>query len=103
MMPIHNRQQREQLDQLVTDFTAHKVGRRQFMQRALAVGLSAGAATSLLAACGGGNTIGGTTTASSTSGPTKSSTIDLLNVWTGEEQDSFNAVTAPFIQQNKVT
>ena len=102
-MPIHNHQQRKQLDQLVTDFAEQKVGRRQFMQRALAVGLSASAATSLLAACGGGNTIGGTTTASSTSGPTKSSAIDLLNVWTGEEQTSFDAVTAPFIQQNKVT
>src|SRR6202043_405695 len=81
----------------------HKVGRRQFMQRALAVGLSASAATSLLAACGGGNTIGGTTTSSSNSGPTKSSTVDLLNLWTGEEKDSFDAVTTPYIQQNKVT
>ena len=99
-MPVYDRQQRKELDQLVTDFSLHKVGRRQFMQRALAVGLSAGAATSLLAACGGVNTIPNTGT---TSGPTKSSTIDLLNVWTGEEQQSFDAVTAPFISQNKVT
>src|SRR5579872_2284476 len=101
MMPIYDRQQRKQLDQLVTDFSEHKVGRRQFMQRALAVGLSAGAATSLLAACGGGNSISPTT--ASTAGPTKSSTVDLLNVWSGEEKDSFNAVTAPFISQNKIT
>jgi alpha-glucoside transport system substrate-binding protein len=101
MMPIYDRQQRKQLDELVTDFSEHKVGRRQFMQRALAVGLSAGAATSLLAACGGGNSISPTT--ASTAGPTKSSTIDLLNVWTGEEKASFDAVAAPFITQNKVT
>ncbi len=97
-MPIDDRQQRQQLDQLVADFSQQKIGRRGFMQRALAVGLTASAATSLLAACGGTNA-----TTSKTSGPTQSSTVDLLNVWTGEEQASFNAVTAPFTAQNKVT
>jgi alpha-glucoside transport system substrate-binding protein len=94
MMPVYDRQQRTQLDQLVTDFSQHKVGRREFIQRALAVGISASAATSLLAACGGSTTA---------SGPTKSSSVDLLNVWTGEEQDSFQAVVAPFESQNKIT
>ncbi|HVU67712.1 MAG TPA: extracellular solute-binding protein [Ktedonobacteraceae bacterium] len=102
MMPLFDRQQRKQVDQLVTDFSQHKLGRREFMQRALAVGLSASAATALLAACGGGNTIGGNSP-NTNSGPTQSSTVDLLNVWSGEEKDSFDAVVAPFTAQNKIT
>lgn len=101
-MPLYDRQQRKQVDQLVTDFAEHKVGRREFMQRAVAVGLSVSAATSLLAACGGGNSINNGS-GNNTNAPTQSSTVDLLNVWSGEEKDSFDAVTAPFVSQNKIT
>jgi alpha-glucoside transport system substrate-binding protein len=95
-MPIYNRQQRQQLDSLVQDFSAHKLGRREFMQRALIAGLSVSAATSLLAACGSSPN-----TSSSNVKSTKS--IDLLNVWSGEELTSFEAVLAPFEQQNGIT
>ncbi len=52
-MPVYDYHQRKELDTLVEDFSQNKVGRRQFMQRALAAGLSVSAATSLLVACGG--------------------------------------------------
>lgn len=38
---------------LVTDLTDNKIGRRQFLSRAMALGLSGSAASVLLAACGG--------------------------------------------------
>ena len=95
-MPIFNRHQRNSLDQIVEDFTQHHtLTRREFIQRAMAVGLSASAATSLLAACGGSAT-------TSTSTPTTTSTVDVLNVWSAEEQASFQAVIAPFESQNNI-
>jgi alpha-glucoside transport system substrate-binding protein len=96
-MPVYDRQQRKQLDQLVEDFTQEKIGRRGFMQRALAVGLSASAATALLAACGG------KTVNTSTSNVKKTNSVDLLNVWSGEEQASFQAVVAPFTKSTGIT
>lgn len=100
-MPLYNRQQRKQLDQLVEDFAQHKVGRREFMQRSVAVGLSASAAVSLLAACGGASPASSNTNNANT--PTPSNKVDLLNVWSGEELDSWKAVVAPYETQNKVT
>jgi alpha-glucoside transport system substrate-binding protein len=94
-MPIYNRQQRQQLDALVQDFSEHKLGRREFMQRALVAGLSVSAAGALLAACGG-------TSPSTGSTVTQSSSVDLLNVWSGEEQASFQAVVSPFESQTKI-
>jgi len=96
-MPIYDRQQRQQLDQLVQDFADYKANRRQFLQRALAVGLSASAATSLLIACGGGN--GGV---NSSSTPTKVSSIDALTVWSGEELNSFNAINTAFTKKTGI-
>jgi alpha-glucoside transport system substrate-binding protein len=95
-MFIYERRHRAELDQLVENFTQHRLSRREFMQRALAVGLSASAASSLLAACGGGSV-------GSTSTPTTASTVDVLNVWSDEEQASFKAVVTPFESQHKVT
>src|SRR5437660_4032482 len=95
-MPIFDRQQRKSLDQIVEEFTQHHtLTRREFIQRSMAVGLSASAATSLLAACGGGTGTPSTT-------PTTATTVDVLNVWSGEEQASFNAVVTPFEIQNTV-
>jgi alpha-glucoside transport system substrate-binding protein len=89
-MPIFDRHQRDSLDQIVEDFTRHHtLTRREFMQRTMAVGLSASAAASLLAACGGGSATPSTT-------PTSTTTVEVLNVWSGEEQASFNAVVTPF-------
>ncbi len=96
-MPIYDRQKRAGLDQLVQDFIDYKANRRQFLQRALAIGLSASAATALLEACGGstgGVNSGGT--------PAKVSSIDALTVWSGEELDSFNAINAAFTQKTGI-
>jgi alpha-glucoside transport system substrate-binding protein len=94
-MSVFDRQQRKKLDELVEDFTQHRVSRREFLQRTMAVGLSASAATSLLVACGGNPSNGG----GSTSTP---QTVDVLNVWGGEEQASFKAVVAPFTSRTGI-
>ncbi|HLZ23221.1 MAG TPA: ABC transporter substrate-binding protein [Ktedonobacterales bacterium] len=93
-MPNDVHTQRRELDQLVEDYTERGVSRREFLRRAGVLGLSLSAAGALLEACGSGSSGGGVI---------QSSTVDLLNVWTGEEQASFNAVVAPFKQQNKIT
>lgn len=97
-MPIYDRNQRHQLDTLAEEFSQQKVGRRAFMQRAVAAGLSVSAATSLLAACGGAAPGPGNGT-----NPTASTSVDLLNVWSGEEQASFEAVVEPFKKQTGIT
>jgi len=91
IMPLFERQQRDELDQLVEGYTQGNLSRRAFLQRATALGLSLSFAGSILAACGtgGGN-----------SNPTS---VDLLSVWTGEEQASFKAVVAPFTQSKGIT
>jgi alpha-glucoside transport system substrate-binding protein len=93
-MHVYDRKQRDEIDQLVEDFTQHGLSRRAFIQRGLALGLSFGAVGSLLAACGG------STTSSSNSTP---KSVDVLNVWTGEEQDSFRAVIYPWSVQTGIT
>jgi alpha-glucoside transport system substrate-binding protein len=90
--PNDGRHQQRELDRLVVEYTEQGMSRREFMRYATALGLSLGVAGAILDACG-----------SSGSGVITSKTIDLLNVWTGEEQDSFNAVVAPFKQQNGIT
>lgn len=89
-MPNDVHDQRRELDQLVEDYTGRGVSRREFLRRATVLGLSLSAAGALLEACGGGNN--GTSV-------TQSKSVDLVNVWTGPEQDSFNAVVAPWKQQ----
>ncbi|GER81394.1 MAG: extracellular solute-binding protein [Thermogemmatispora sp.] len=96
-MFIYDRQQREALDRLVEDLSEHRIGRRVFLQRAMALGLTASAAASVLAACGTPSTTGGSST------PATVSSIDVLNVWSGEEQQSFDAVVTPFESQSKIT
>jgi alpha-glucoside transport system substrate-binding protein len=88
-MPIYDRQQKKALDQLVEDFSVHHIlSRREFMQRATAVGLSVSAAGALLAACGG------------SSGPTQSnakvSSIDVLTEYVEKELESFGAINDAF-------
>lgn len=95
-MNISDREQRRQLDILTEEYACQKVGRRMFIQRAVAVGLSVSAATSLLAACGN------SAPASTGTNPTPATSVDLLNVWGGEEQASFQAVVAPFEHQTGI-
>ncbi|MBA2285740.1 MAG: carbohydrate ABC transporter substrate-binding protein [Ktedonobacteraceae bacterium] len=94
-MSIYDRHQRDEVERLVEDVRQQRIGRRAFIQRAMAAGLAASSAGTLLAACDGG---GGTTNP----GSTRPSQVDVLNVWGGEEQDSFRAVVAPFTRRTKV-
>ncbi|HLY32038.1 MAG TPA: ABC transporter substrate-binding protein [Ktedonobacterales bacterium] len=87
-MPIYDRRQREAVDQLVQERIENSLSRREFVRRAVGLGLSFSAAGALLAACGGGTST--------------SNTVDLLNVWGGEELDSFKAVVAPFTSQTGI-
>ncbi len=84
MLISHRR--RNELNQLVEEYTCYGLSRRVFLQRAVTAGLSVSAATALLAACGGPSL----------------PTVDVLNVWGGEEQDSFKAVVAPFTKTNNI-
>jgi len=94
-MPLYDRYQRNQLDTLVENYTQNKVGRRGFMQQALAIGLSASAATSLLAACGNATTGNNST-------PVAATEVDVLNVWSSDEQASFQATVDGFTKQTGV-
>jgi pimeloyl-ACP methyl ester carboxylesterase len=99
-MPIHDRQQRAGLDQLVQDFADYKANRRQFLQRAMAIGLSASAATSLLIACGGGNGNSTSTNAkptNSTSTNAKPTIVLVHGAFT--DASSWDGVTARLQQQ----
>ncbi len=91
-MPIFDRRQQKSLDQLVEDFSQHHtLNRREFIQRAMAVGLSASAAASLLAACGG-----------SPSSTTKVTSIDVLTEYVTEELASFDAINAAFTKKTGI-
>jgi alpha-glucoside transport system substrate-binding protein len=89
MLPV-DRQQRDKVDQLVEDYTQRGLSRRDFFKRAVALGLSASVAGALLEACGG------------SSGGGSSNSVDVLNVWSTAEADSFKAMMAPFTQQNGI-
>lgn len=92
-MPIFNRQDRKDLDQLVEEYiTTSNVSRREFLRRAGAAGLSVSAASALLAACGGG-TSGGPSGGGSSA---KVTSIDALTEWSGVELDAFNAINSAF-------
>lgn len=90
-MPEFNRhQQRNTVEQLVEEYTRFKISRRQFMRSAMAVGLSASAAVSLLEACGGG-------TSGNVSGtPTTVKSIDMLVVISGSELAALGDVNDAF-------
>ena len=55
------RQKRDQVGVLVEEYAARKINRRQFLQRAVGLGMSVSAAGTLLAACGGDDEGGGET------------------------------------------
>lgn len=91
-MPIYDRQKRHQLDHIVEDFTVHhRLSRREFMQRACAIGLSVGAAATLLDACG------------ASPSTTKVTSIDVMTEYVAEELDSFNAINAAFKAKTGIT
>ena len=92
-MPIFDRRNRRDLDQLVEEYiTTNNINRRQFLQRAAAAGLSISGASALLAACGG----------APSTGTTKVTSIDALTVWSGEELASFNAINAAFTAKTSI-
>jgi alpha-glucoside transport system substrate-binding protein len=87
MRPI-DRHERRELDGLVEEYCQQGMSRRDFMKRALALGLSVSAAGALLSACGGGTG--------------NANTVNVLNVWGSTELDSFKAVVAPFESQTGI-
>ncbi len=95
-MPIFDRSNRRDLDQLVEEFiTTSKINRRQFLQRATAAGLSISAASALLEACGGAPSTTGT--------PAAVSSIDVLAVWSGNELKNFQLINSAFKQKTGIT
>jgi alpha-glucoside transport system substrate-binding protein len=92
-MPIFDRHDRQDIDQLVEEYiTTTNINRRQFLQRATAAGLSISAASALLAACGGGpNT------------PAKVTSIDVLVVWSTNELANFQLQNKAFKQKTGIT
>ena len=86
-MSIFDHHQWDEVDQLVEECSRKGLNRRTFLQRAVALGLTASSAASLLAACGEGG---------SATGDLTSASVEVLNVWGAEEQASFRAVVAPF-------
>ena len=99
-MFIFDRQKRNDIDQLVEDYTTTRsMPRREFLQKAMAAGLSVSAASALLAACGGVPAGNGATSSS----PSKVKSIDVLTQWSGEELDSFKAITSAFTKKTNIT
>ncbi len=91
-MQPYDRRNRRELDQLVEEYiTTNNINRRQFIQRATALGLSLSGASALLAACGGGPPGGGA--------GTKVTSIDSLVVISGTELANYQAVNAAFTKK----
>ncbi len=65
----------EDIGSLVTDLTDNRIGRRQFLSRAMALGLSGSAASVLLAACGGSSTSGSSSSQGSAAGKPPTTTL----------------------------
>jgi len=96
-MPIYDRRNRRDLDQLVEEYiTTCNINRRQFLQRATAAGLSISGASALLAACGGSSS-------STTGTPSTVTSIDVLTVWSGNELANFQMQNAAFKAKTGIT
>ncbi len=96
-MPIFDRRNRRDLDQLVEEYiTTTNINRRQFLQRATAAGLSISGASALLAACGG------SPSTSTTGTPATVTSIDVLTVWSGNELANFQLQNAAFKQKTGI-
>jgi len=96
-MPIFDRRNRRDLDQLVEEYiTTTNINRRQFLQRATAAGLSISGASALLAACGG------STSTSTTGTPATVTSIDVLTVWSANELANFQLQNAAFTKKTGI-
>src|SRR5712692_8717108 len=96
-MPIYDRRNRRDLDQLVEEYiTTNNINRRQFLQRATAAGLSISGASALLAACGG------STSTSTTGTPSSVTSIDVLTVWSANELANFQLQNTAFTQKTGI-
>lgn len=95
MLPS-DRQRRSDANSMMDGLMRAGMNRREFIKRSALLGLGASAAGPLLAACG-------TTQGANKTSTVKSNTVDLLNVWSGEEQASFKAAIAPFVQKTGIT
>src|SRR5579875_946561 len=103
-MPLFNRhQQRNTVEQLVEEYTHFRITRRQFMQRALAAGVSTSAAVALLDACGGPPSSSGSGGGINVIGtPPTVKSLDMLVVISGSELDNLNAVNDAFTSKTGI-
>lgn len=90
-MTLFQQQQRFKLDHLVEAYTQHGLSRRAFLQQALALGLAASSASTLLAACGTTSEVG--------QNPTS---ITLLHNWHGDDLAAFKNITAAYTSKYAV-
>ena len=74
---------------LLADCHEQRLDRRTFLQRSMNAGLSASAAAALLASC---------EPSATAAGP-----LDVLAVWSGEEQAAFRTVVTPFTRATGIT
>jgi len=101
-MAIFDRRHRQELDNLVEEYERQpSIPRREFLQRAMAAGMSVSAASALLAACGGPGGSTGGVTASST--PAKVTSLDALVEYGDGELESFKAQIAAFTNKTKIS
>ena len=90
-------------DRLVQELTSGKIGRRDFMFRALALGVSFGSIESILAACGGGNSNSNSTTLSyanwaSAESATKTQIDNAIQDFQTQNNVKINNIAIPFDQ-----
>jgi alpha-glucoside transport system substrate-binding protein len=84
--PFYDCHRRDDLDWQAEGDEQKRIGRRTLLRRAMALGLSTSAAAALL----------------TTACDSQPVSIDVLTVWSSEEQDSFRAVVAPFERQTQI-
>jgi len=91
-MLISHPYQRAAETRWVNTYQSRQFDRRTFLKGVATAGLSLASAPMLLTACDTGSSYA-----------TNVDTIDVLNVWSGEEQASFKAVVAPFSKTTGIT
>jgi peptide/nickel transport system substrate-binding protein len=81
----------DEVGRLIDDYTSRRIDRRQFLHRSLALGLSVGTASTLLAACGGGGEEGG----GPTTGVSEPADTALLRIHLDEDIENLDPAIQP--------
>jgi alpha-glucoside transport system substrate-binding protein len=88
-MTLFQQLRRLKLDHLVEAYITHDVSRRAFLQQALALGLAASSASTLLAACGSKSSEVGE----------RPNSITVLHSWQGNDLAAFEEITAAYTKK----